>query len=271
MPHNHKTLKNILLVLLLVLVASCESAKEKPYVEKSVEELYSNAAGAMQNKNFPEAARLFDEVERQHPYSEWASRAQIMAAFAHYQNYKYDDAVNTLDRFISIHPGHAQISYAYYLKALCHYEQISDVRRDQSDTKKAMEELADVAKRFPTSPYARDAELKIDLAKDHLAGKEMEIGRYYISQKQYIAGLGRFRRVIEDYQTTSHVPEALHRIVESYLLIGIPKEAQTAAVLGHNFPGSHWYQDSYGLLTGQNLKPEKDSGSWLSKTFKNIL
>ena len=226
----------------------------------------------MEEKDYVEAAHQFDEVERQHPYSEWAARAQLMAAFAHYQNYKYDDASNTLNRFIQIHPGHPQIAYAYYLKALCHYEQISDVRRDQANTQKAMDELREVTRRFPSSPYARDAELKIDLAKDHLAGKEMEIGRYYMSQKQYIAALGRFRRVIEDYQTTSHVPEALHRIVESYLLIGIPKEAQTAAaVLGHNFPGSKWYQDSYTLLKGKNLEPQKDEASWLSKTFKNIL
>lgn len=265
------TFRNILAALLLVFTVACESTDDKPYVEKPVEELYANASAAMDERNYPEAARLFDEVERQHPYSEWASRAQIMAAYAHYQDYKYDDAINTLDRFIQIHPGHSQIAYAYYLKALCHYEQISDVRRDQSDTQKAMDELREVSRRFPNTPYARDAELKIDLAKDHLAGKEMEIGRYYLNQKQYIAALGRFRRVIEDYQTTSHVPEALHRLVETYLLIGIPREAQTAAaVLGHNFPGSRWYQDSYDLLKGKSLAPEKDEGSWIAKTFKNI-
>lgn len=253
---------------MLVLLASCDGATEKPYVEKSVDQLYSAASKAMEEKDYAEAARQFDEVERQHPYSEWASRAQIMSAFAHYQNYKYDDAINTLDRFIQIHPGHAQIAYAYYLKALCHYEQISDVRRDQGNTAKAMDELREVSRRFPGTPYARDAELKIGLAKDHLAGKEMEIGRYYLNQKQYIAALGRFRRVIEDFQTTSHVPEALHRLVETYLLIGIPKEAQTAgAVLGYNYPGNRWYQDSYELLKGKGLSPQKDEASWLSKQF----
>lgn len=268
----NKRFKNIIVALLLVFLTSCEDTKDKPYVEKSVDELYSAATKAMGEKDFVEAAKQFDEVERQHPYSEWASRAQIMAAYAHYQNYKYDDAINTLDRFIQIHPGHPQISYAYYLKALCHYEQITDVRRDQGNTQKAMDELREVARRFPGTPYARDAELKIDLAKDHLAGKEMEIGRYYMSQKQYIAALGRFRRVIEDYQTTSHVPEALHRLVESYLLIGIPKEAQTAAaVLGHNYPGSPWYEDSYKLLKGKNLEPQKNEASWISKSFNSIL
>lgn len=261
-----------LVVLCLVALVACEGATEKPYVEKSVDQLYSTALKAMDEKDFGEAARQFDEVERQHPYSEWASRAQIMAAYAHYQNYKYDDAINTLDRFIQIHPGHVQIAYAYYLKALCHYEQITDVRRDQANTQKAMDELREVTRRFPGTPYARDAELKVGLAKDHLAGKEMEIGRYYLTQKQYIAALGRFRRVIEDYQTTSHVPEALHRIVETYLLIGIPKEAQTAAaVLGHNYPGSQWYEDSYALLKDNHLSPEKDSASWISKSLGGVL
>ena len=267
-----KPIQNTVIALFLILLTSCEGTTEKPYVEKSVDELYSAASKAMEEKDYVVAAQQFDEVERQHPYSEWASRAQIMAAFSHYQNYKYDDAINTLNRFIQIHPGHPQISYAYYLKALCHYEQISDVRRDQANTQKAMDELRDVSRRFPGSPYARDAELKIDLAKDHLAGKEMEIGRYYLSQKQYIAALGRFRRVIEDFQTTSHVPEALHRLAETYLLIGIPKEAQTAAaVLGHNYPGSLWYQDSYALLKGKNLEPKKDKSSWIAKTINDAL
>ncbi len=265
-----KPLKHVLIALALIFLASCESTNDKPYVEKSVDQLYSAASNAMDQKNFAEAARLFDEVERQHPYSEWASRAQIMSAFAHYQNYKYDDAINTLNRFIQIHPGHAQIAYAYYLKALCHYEQISDVRRDQGNTAKAMDELRDVLRRFPGTPYARDAELKIGLAKDHLAGKEMEIGRYYLNQKQYIAALGRFRRVIEDFQTTSHAPEALHRIVETYLLIGIPKEAQTAAaVLGYNYPGNQWYQDSYELLKDKGLSPQHDDANWISKQFSS--
>lgn len=257
---------------IVLLLSACSSAEEKPYTEKPVESLYAEAQAALADNNLVGAAKLFDEVERQHPYSGWASRAQLMAAYANYQSYQYDDALNTLDRFIQIHPGHKDIAYAYYLKALCHYEQITDVGRDQSDTEKAMEALKDVARRFPGSTYARDAELKLGLARDHLAGKELEIGRYYMGQKQYIAALGRFRKVIEDYQTTSHTPEALHRLVEAYLALGIPKEAQNAgAVLGHNFPGSSWYQQSYGLLTSQNLKPEESSESWLSKNFRSVL
>ncbi len=254
---------------LLMLLSACADEQAKPYVEKPPEELYTEAQSAMRQKDYPEAARLFDEVERQHPYSQWATRAQLMAAYAHYQNYNFTDAINTLDRFIQIHPGHPEIAYAYYMRALCYYEQISDVGRDQSDTEKAMDALKEVSRRFPETKYARDAELKLSLTRDHLAGKEMEIGRWYEKQKQYVAALGRFRKVIEDYQTTSHVAEALHRLVECYLAVGIPREAQTAAaVLGYNFPGSKWYGDSYDLLKAKNLAPEKDTSSWISRQFK---
>jgi outer membrane protein assembly factor BamD len=253
------------------LLSACAD-DDKPYVEKPVETLYNEAMNALEAGEYEDAARQFDEVERQHPYSSWAAKAQLMAAFSNYQNYRYDDAINTLDRFIQIHPGHADISYAYYLKAIAYYEQITDVQRDQSSTQKAMDALREVTRRFPSTQYARDAELKLGLARDHLAGKEMDIGRYYQGQKQFIAALGRFRKVIEDYQTTSQTPEALHRLVESYLILGIPKEAQAAgAVLGHNYPGSQWYEDSYALLAEKGLKPQKDEGSWISKAFDNIM
>lgn len=267
-----RTLRPFFCALLLAGLVACATDEEKPYVEKPPETLYEDALAAMQLKNYPEAARLFDEVERQHPYSQWASKAQLMAAYAYYQNFQYSDASSTLERFIAIHPGHPDIAYAFYMKALCYYEQITDVGRDQTETRKAMDALEDVMRRFPETKYARDASLKMDLARDHLAGKEMEIGRYYQSQQQYIAALGRFRKVIEDYQTTSHTPEALHRLVEVYLSIGIPREAQTAAaVLGYNFPGSPWYQDSYALLDGKKLKPNADQGSWISRQFKKVI
>ncbi len=259
-----------LAAVLLALSACANDPVEKPYVEQPVEELYHGGLAAMKQKEYGEAARLFDEVERQHPYSEWAGRAQLMAAYAQYQQYNYADAVNTLSRFIQLHPGHKDIAYAYYLRALCHYERISDVGRDQSDTEKAMQELTDVVRRFPGTPYARDANLKLSLARDHLAGKELEIGRYYQRQKLHIAALGRFRKVVTDYQTTSQVPEALARLVETYLALGIPREAQTvAAVLGHNFPSSSWYKESYALLMKQNLAPKLDSESWIAKLFNS--
>ena len=188
-----------------------------------------------------------------------------MAAFAYYQSNKYDEAIIALDRFIQLHPGHKDIPYAYYLKALCYYEQISDIGRDQRITQQALDALAEVVKRFPKSPYARDARLKVELAIDHLAGKEMAVGRYYQQNQQYIGAINRYRVVIERYQTTTHVPEALHRLVESYLSLGVKSEAQeAAAVLGYNFPGSDWYQDSYYLMTGEGTPcagPTRSAGS----------
>jgi outer membrane protein assembly factor BamD len=242
--------------------------EEEPYVERPPEELYNSGYAFMQEGSYDKAAKAFDEVERQHPYSPWATQAQLMSAYAYYQEDKYDDAVIALDRFIELHPGNRNVAYAYYLKALCYYEQIVDVGRDQKNTQLALDSLTEVVNRFPNTDYARDAALKIDLTRDHLAGKEMNIGRFYEEREQYLAAINRYRRVIELYQTTSQVPEALHRLTECYLALGIKDEAQTAAaVLGYNYPGSQWYEDSYKLLGAENLKPEKKEGSWLNEAF----
>ncbi len=258
-------------LLLAVLVGACSSDDEAAYVERPVESLYNAAMDQLYAANYGEADRLFDEVDRQHPYSIWATKAQLMAAFALYQDNQYDDAVAKLDRFIQLHPGDPQVSYAYYLKALSYYEQISDIGRDQKNTKDALRWFAELVRRFPGSKYARDAALKMDLARDHLAGKHMEIGRYYQDQGEYLAAINRFRTVIKDYQTTSHAAEALHRLVESYLALGVADEAQaTAAVLGYNFPGSDWYGDSYALLTGVDLRPEESKGSWISRAWNSV-
>ena len=259
---------------LCLLLWSCGLIDEDQteYFEQPVETLYNNAMNAMQAGQLSEAARLFDEVERQHPYSTWAAKAQLMAAYAHYQDNSYDEAINALDRFIQLHPGNKDIAYAYYLRAISFYEQISDVRRDQRATQQALTALDELARRFPDSRYTRDAALKIDLARDHLAGKHMDIGRYYLGQGEFLAAINRFQLVIKDYQTTTHVPEALHRLVESYLAIGVTDEAQsTAAVLGHNYPGSAWYADSYVLLTGIDLRPEETTDSWISRVWKSII
>ena len=242
------------------------------YVEQPVETLYNSALNAMQAGELSDAARLFDEVERQHPYSTWAAKAQVMAAYANYQANRYDEAINALDRFIQLHAGNTNIAYAHYLRAISYYEQISDVGRDQRATRQALANLEEVVRRFPESRYSRDASLKIDLARDHLAGKHMEIGRYYLDQGEYLAAINRFRLVIRDYQTTAHVAEALHRLVESYLALGVIDEAQsTAAVLGHNYPGSIWYADSYVLLTGIDLRPEENRDSWISRVWKSLI
>jgi outer membrane protein assembly factor BamD len=253
-----------------VSLAGCAS-DEPEYVERPVGELYNQAMDQLLEEEYEQAAQTFDEVERQHPYSTWASKAQLMAGYAHYLNDNYTEAVNALDRFIELHPGNRDIAYAYYLKALSYYEQIADVRRDQEMTRQARGALQEVVNRFPNTKYARDARLKLDLTEDHLAGAEMVVGRYYLDKDHYLAAIKRFRRVIEEHQTTTHVPEALHRLVEAYLALGVVEEAQaTAAVLGHNYPGSDWYADSYELLTGRDVTPERDADSWISRVWDSV-
>ncbi|WP_422394470.1 outer membrane protein assembly factor BamD [Nitrospirillum amazonense] len=249
-PRRLRRLVPLAAPLALLAVAACSSdEKEAPYIERPVEQIYSEAGNAIDRGEYQKAALLFGAVEQQHPYSTWAMRAELMAAYAYYQANKYEEAIGSLDRFISLHPGNPNVAYAYYLKGLCYYEQISDVRRDQTPTVQSLKALEEVIRRFPTSPYARDAKLKIDLTRDHLAGKEMDIGRYYQSVGLNLAAMKRFRQVVDQYQSTSHVPEALHRLVEVYLSLGMLDEARkAAAVLGYNYPGSDWYQNTYDLV-----------------------
>lgn len=248
-----------------------DASETQPGAQESVEKMYNLAARTLDEGKFAEAAKLFDDVDREYPYSQWATKAQLMSGYAHYKNLKYDEAVLALDRYIELHPGDENISYAYYLRALCYYEQISDVRRDQRMTELALDNLRQVVERFPDSKYSKDAKLKIDLTQDHLAGKEMEIGRYYLFRKQYQAGINRFQKVVREYQTTTHVPEALHRLTESYLALGIIDEAQkTAAVLGHNYPNSSWYKDSYRLFGGKVSEPPPEKKSLYDKTLGKI-
>ncbi|HMM14866.1 MAG TPA: outer membrane protein assembly factor BamD [Parvibaculum sp.] len=255
----------------LVLLGGCSSDDELPYQERPVEQIYNKAMDYVADGSYQKAAQEFDEVERQHPYSIWARRATLMSAYSHYKVNEYDDAIVTAQRYIALHPGSKDVAYAYYLVALCYYEQISDVGRDQKMTEDALASLTALIQRFPQSEYARDARLKLDLTLDHLAGKEMEVGRYYLKKRDYIAAINRFRIVVERYQSTTHVPEALHRLVEAYLSLGVKPEAQTAAaILGYNYPGSDWYQDSYALLAEQGLKPEENKGSWISRAWHTV-
>ena len=252
--------KCLCVIALMTLLSACADAPPE-YVERQVDEIYNKAVDQLEQKEFLAAAELFEEVERQHPYSVWAVKAQLMTGFAHYQNNSYPEAIIALDRFIQLHPANRDIAYAYYLKALCYYEQISAVTRDQKTTGQALEMLQVVMRRFPGSNFARDARLKIDLTRDHLAGNEMDIGRYYLEREHYLAAINRFRQVVEEFQTTTHVPEALHRLVEAYTAIGIVDEAQkSAAVLGHNYPGSGWYMDSYSLAEGSKNADAEDKG-----------
>lgn len=237
---------------------------------ETIEVLYDKASTSFEAQSYKQAVEEFSEVERQHPYSEWAARAQVMAAYSAYRAGQFDDAVAILDRFVKLHPTHASAPYAYYLTALCYYTQISDVGRDQKMSEHARAALRDVVERFPDTDYARDAKLKLDLTTDHLAGKEMEIGRYYLKRNDYPAALNRFKFVIDNYQTTTHTPEALHRLVETYLRLGVVGEAKKyAAVLGYNYPGSEWYKFSYEMMQG-NLSPEEKKSTF-DKYLKKVL
>ncbi len=259
---------------LLVILAVTACGKTEPaYVERPVEDLYNIAMDAVAGGNWEGAARGFDEVERQHPYSIWATKAQLMAAYSYYQRNAYTDAISAAERFIQLHPGSRETPYAYYLVGICYYEQITDVGRDQKITQQALNALEEVVRRYPSSEYARDARLKIDLTRDHLAGKEMTIGRYYLRQGQQVAAINRFRAVLEKYQTTTHVPEALHRLAEAYMSLGVLDEAQNvAAVLGYNYPGSEWYVDTYTLVTGEAVPEAKsaESKGWFGRTWNSI-
>ena len=236
----------------LALTAGCAGGgklKDTAYVARDVDTLYFAAKERLDRGQAKEAAALFDEVERQHPYSPWARRAQLMSAFSYYIDRDYPKAVQAAQRFLQIHPGNKDAPYAYYLIALSYYEQISDVTRDQKITQQALETLTEVVRRYPNTTYANDAKLKIDLVNDHLAGKEMEIGRFYERSGKWLAAQLRFRTVIDKYQQTSHTPEALYRMVETNLSLGIPEEAQkAAAVLGSNYPGSEWYEKAFKLM-----------------------
>ena len=232
------------------------------YIARDVNTLYATAQRTMQAGDYDRAAKLFDEVERQHPYSVWARRAQLMSAFNYYLAQRYSDAVNSAQRFVTIHPGNAEAPYAQYLIAMSYYQQIDDVNRDQTNTQQASEAFNDLIRRYPDTRYAADARVKLDLIKDHLAGKEMEIGRFYQRSGQWLAATYRFRNVIDQYQTTTGTPEALERLVECYLALGMPEEAQKAgAVLGRNYPESYWYKQALRLLGRENKQVQRRTAS----------
>ena len=240
--------------LSMAVLSGCASTnaagkRDTRYVARDVNTLYAAAKDRLDRKQYKVAAALFDEVERQHPYSPWARRAQLMSAFSNYMAREYTPAIEAAQRFLSIHPGNKDAPYAYYLIALSYYEQMSDVTRDQKISDNARNALGEVIRRYPSTRYAADARLKLDLVTDHLAGKEMEIGRYYQRASNWLAASIRFRKVTEDFQTTSHAAEALYRLTECYLALGIPEEAKkSAAVLGANDPGSKWYERAYALM-----------------------
>ncbi|MBR0552257.1 outer membrane protein assembly factor BamD [Stakelama marina] len=246
-----------------VTVSGCAKSggpTDLPYVARDVGTLYSAAKERLDQGQYKLAAALFDEVERQHPFSIWARRAQLMSAFSYYMDRDYTKSISSAQRFIAAHPGSPDAPYAYYLVALSYYEQINDVSRDQKTSEQALAALGELQRRYPNTRYAADARLKVDLVRDHLAGKEMAVGRFYEQQGDWLAATLRFRKVVDEYQTTSQVPEALMRLTESYLALGVPEEARkAAAVLGANYPGSPWYQRAYKLM--REKAPAVASGS----------
>jgi outer membrane protein assembly factor BamD len=260
--------------LALALLAACgPREREAPLDSIEPEVIYKRAEFALANDRRPtEAIRLFSEVERLYPYSEWAKRALIMQAFAQHRARNYEDARSAAQRFLDFYPGDEDAAYAQYLLALSYYDQIDEVGRDQGLTFQALQGMREVIERYPDSDYARSAMLKFDLAFDHLAGKEMEIGRYYLKKGHYSSSINRFRTVVQDFQTTTHTAEALHRLVEAYLSLGLTDEAQTAAaILGHNYQASPFYQDSFNLLKHRGLSPEARGDSWLRRIYRQVI
>lgn len=258
------------LIVLLVLVASCSKTKDQ-YVEKSVGELYNDGLDLLLKKDYAAAAKQFIELERQHPYSKWAARGQVLLAYAYYENQNYVSAIDAIQNFVQLHPSHDLVPYMYYLQGMSYYEQVPIIQRDQEFTHKCLEAFQNLCERFPESRYARDAKVKMEFVHDHLAGKELDIGRFYLRKKSYIASINRLTRVLESYEKTRHAEEALHRMVEAYVALGMKDDAiRTAAILGHNFPHSPWYADAYYLLKGEDLrldKYKKDLRPWTKRIF----
>jgi outer membrane protein assembly factor BamD len=264
-------------VLVAASVGACSSfdmfaKKDDTPPDEPADRLYNEGLYLLNAKKDPkEAVKKFEEVDRQHPYSEWARKSLIMTSYAYYQAGEYDDCVNSAKRYITLHPGSADAAYAQFLIGSSYFDEIPDVTRDQSRTEKALAALDEVIRKYPTSEYANSAKQKIEVARDQLAGKEMETGRYYLKKKDYTGAINRFKVVVTKYQTTRHVEEALMRLTESYMALGIVDEAQTAAaVLGHNFPDSTWYKHAYALVKTGGVEPKENQGSWISKAFKGI-
>jgi outer membrane protein assembly factor BamD len=250
---------------------SGEKYETKIVPDVPADDLYNQALAKLESKDYGGAAKKFEEIEKQYPYSQWQRRAILMMIFSQYQNGSYDDAIASAKRYVARFPTGPELDYAYYLEAMSYYNQIPDISRDQDRAAKAAETFRVIVEKFPKSEYASDARYKLQVARDQLAGKEMLVGRYYLNQRNYAAAINRFREVLFKYQSTRHTEEALMRLTEAYLALGVTNEAQTAAaVLGHNFPESQWYKDAFALLREGGLTPHEDEGSWISKTFRKM-
>ena len=264
------------LALLAPTLGACDTLsgffgpKDDVEFDQPADKLYNEGLYLLnEKKDIKTAAKKFDEVERQHPYSEWARKSLIMSAFAYYEAGSYEDSVNAARRYIQLHPGSPDAAYAQFLIGSSYFDQIRDISRDQERTERAIAALDEVVRKYPDTEYAASAKRKIAIARDQLAGKEVMLGRYYLERRDYTGAINRFKTVVTRYQTTRHVEEALLRLTEAYMAIGVVDEAQTsAAVLGHNFPDSRWYKDAFNLLNDRGLKPSENKSSWISRAFK---
>lgn len=276
--------RRVAFVLALAGVASCVGGcssvnvfekyfgKEEVLADEPADKLYNEGLYLLnKKKSYKDAAKKFEEVDRQHPYSDWARKALLMSAFANYEARDYDECISSATRYVTLHPGSPDAAYAQYLIAASHFDQIPDVNRDQTRTEKAINSLDEVARKYPTTEYAASAKRKIESARDQLAGQEMMVGRYYLERRDYTGAINRFKTVVTRFQTTRHVEEALMRLTEAYMSLGIVGEAQTAAaILGHNFPDSRWYKDAYRLVKAGGLEPSENKDSWISRSFKRL-
>ena len=271
-----RVLGRVVVLAAAVMLSACASfdlfSKEEQPPDEPADKLYNNAVFLLnEEKSYKEAAKKFEEVDRQHPYSEWARKALIMSAYAYYAGRQYDDCIAAAKRYISLHPASAEAAYAQYLIGSSYFDQIPDVTRDQTRTERAMAALEEVTRKFPNTEYAVSARRKVEIGRDNLAAKEMDIGRANLTKKNFIGAINRFKVVVTQYQTTRHVEEALMRLTECYMALGILPEAQTAAaVLGHNFPDSPWYQDAYTLVRTGGGEPKEQEGHWITKAFKKV-
>lgn len=248
-----------------------EKYKPEVVADTPADKLYSDGLAKMEDRDYEGAAKSFDQLDKQYSYSDWSRKALLMTAYSNYEGAKYDDAITASKRYLQRHPASKDAAYAQYLMAMSQYKQIPDATRDQERSERALVALQELVQKYPNSEYASDAKAKIQITRDQLAAKEMEIGRFYLEKRSFPAAINRFRDVISKYQTTRHTEEALERLVEAYMALGITAEAQNAAaVLGHNFPDSPWYKDAYALLQTGGLEPREEKSSWLSRAFRSV-
>jgi outer membrane protein assembly factor BamD len=274
LPVSRRALRFALLVAAALPIAGCSlfDKKEEVAPDEPADKLYSEGLGGIEKGDYEAANKKFSEVDRQHPYTDWGRKAVLMTTYTNYRRGKYTDAIQSGQRYVQLHPTSPDAAYAQYLVGMSYYNQVPDVSRDQDTTRKAVDVFEELVRRWPNSEYAATARNRISVARDQLAGKEMQVGRFYLSRRDYTGAINRFRVVVSQYQQTRHIEEALHRLVEAYMALGITGEAQTAAaILGHNYPDSEWYKASFALMNSNGLKPQENQDSWISRAFRGVV